>query len=181
MPRIKKDWLLKAGYANLHSPAVKAANTRAVVPYCVELQRRSVAIDATKLEKHMFKVIESIDALYKIVYSASNWLTDAELDAFSKHCRRIGHNWQMLAMLNKAALVRSWPCRPKLHYSIAHLPRQAALINPRSVQAYGSESMVGRVTKIYERSMDGPGKRIIQLKFMKKYLTGMLINWSDAL
>ena len=152
-----------------------------MVPYCAELQRRSVAIDATGLEKHMFKVIESIDALYKIVYAASDWLTDAELDAFSKHCKRIGNNWQMLANLTSAQMVKSWPCKPKLHYCVAHLPRQAALINPRSVQAYGSESMVGRVTKIYERSMDGPGRRIIQQKFMKKYLTGMLISWSDAL
>ena len=130
------------------------------------MQRRAVALDPSPLEKHMFKVIESLNALYALVYSASFWLTDAELDAFSKHCRRIGNNWQMLAHLTAGMLQRSWPMRPKLHYSIAHMPRQAALINPRFVQAYLSESMVGNVAKIYRHSMDGPHMHV-QSKVMK--------------
>ena len=135
-------------------------------------------MDPTPIEKHMFKVIESIDALYKLVYNAVFWLTPGELDTFNKHCLRIGNNWQMLARLTADEGVRSWPQRPKLHYSVAHLPRQAALINPRMVQAYTSESMVGRVAKIYRHSMDGPHARV-QAKVMKKYLTGMLLEWCD--
>ena len=84
----------------------------------------------------------------------------------------------MLANITAGQLVRSWPQRPKLHYSIAHLPRQATLINPRYVQAYTSESMVGRVAKNYKKSMDGTHEKV-QAKVMKKYLTMMFLVWSD--
>jgi hypothetical protein len=179
LPTLKLSNLMREGdFPDLHGQAIKAANTRAVTPYCMELQRRAVAMDPTPLEKHMFKVIESMDALYKLVYNAGFWLTLGEMDAFSKHCRRIGNNWQMLATITAGQLVRSWPQRPKLHYSVAHLPRQAQLINPRFVQAYMSESMVGRVAKIYRKSMDGTHEHV-QAKVMKKYLTGLLLVWSD--
>ena len=86
----------------------------------------------------------------------------------------------MLSTITAEALVRSWPCKPKLHYTVAHLPRQAALINPRLVQAYASESMVGRMAKVYKLSVDGPSRRVVQQKFMKKYRTGMLLVWKDV-
>ena len=180
LPKLKLSNLSReTDFPELHGQAVKAANTRAAVPYCLELQRRAVAMDPSPLEKHMFKVIESSDALYKLVYNASFWLNDGELDAFSKHCRRIGNNWQMLAILTAGMMQRSWPMRPKLHYSVAHMPTQAALINPRFVQAYASESMVGRVAKIYKHSMDGPHTHV-QAKVMLKYLTFLLLVWCDA-
>ena len=52
LPTLKLSNLTRDGdFPDLHGQAVKAANTRAVVPYCVELQRRSVAIDATRLAR----------------------------------------------------------------------------------------------------------------------------------
>ena len=181
LPKLKLSNLTREGdFPELHGQAVKAANTRAAVPYAVQLQARAVAMNATPIEKHMHKVIDSLNALYALVYARSFWLSQEDLEAFNKHCKRIGNNWQMLSLITAEALERSWPCKPKLHYSVAHLPRQAALINPRHVQAYASESMVGRVAKIYKQSMDGPGRRVIQKKFMKKYLTGMLLTWTSA-
>ncbi len=136
LPKLKLSSLTREGdFPELHGHAVKAANTRAAVPYCLELQRRAVALDPDPLEKHMFKVIESSDALYTLVYKAGFWHSDGELDAFSKHCRRTGNSWQMLAFLTARMMQRSWPMRPKLHYSVAHMPTQAAMINPRFVQA----------------------------------------------
>ena len=181
LPRLKLSNLHREGdFPDLHGQAVKAANTRAAVPYCKALQARSVAMDATPIEKHMFKVIESIDACYKLFYGASEWLTEAELDSVRRHCKRIGNNWQMLSLITAEALERSWPCKPKLHYTVAHLPRQAALINPRHVQGYGSESMVGRMAKVYKHSMDGPGRHVVQKKYMMKYRVGALLVWTGA-
>jgi len=75
---------------------------------------------------------------------------------------------------------RMWPQRPKLHYVIAHLPTQASLINPRFLQAYASESMVGRVAKIYKKSLDGPNEGVVQSKVAIKYCTGMLLAYTAS-
>ena len=50
---------------------------------------------------------------------------------------------------------------------------QAELINPRYVQGYGSESLVGQICGIYEASQSGPFKRRIQWVCMLKYHTKM--------
>ena len=72
LPTLKLSNLMREGdFPDLHGKAIKAANTRAAAPYCMELQRRAVALDPSPLEKHMFKVIESLNALYALVYSAS--------------------------------------------------------------------------------------------------------------
>ena len=179
LPKLKLSNLTKDGFPDLHGQAVKAANTRSVIPYVVELQRRACVINATPLEKHMSKVVESLDVLYQLMYGVGYWFSADQLTLFNKHCKRIGSNWQLLAFITARDLVRSWPQRPKLHYTIAHLPRQAALINPRHVQSYASESMVGRVSTIYTASMDGPHKHL-QSKVALKYWTGMLLAWTDG-
>ena len=68
LPTLKLSSLMREGdFPGLHGKAIKAANTRAAAPYCMELQRRAVALDPSPLEKHMFKVIESLNALYALV------------------------------------------------------------------------------------------------------------------
>ncbi len=85
----------------------------------------------------------------------------------------------MLAILTAGMMQRSCPMRPKLHYSAAHMPTQAAMIDTGFVRAYASESMVGRVAKIYKHSMDGPHTHV-QAKVMMKYWTFLLLVWCDA-
>ena len=59
---------------------MKAANTRSLVPYGVELQRRAVAIDASASNKHMLKVLESLQAAYDLLYSCDYFLTPEQAD-----------------------------------------------------------------------------------------------------
>ena len=86
----------------------------------------------------------------------------------------------MLAHITAVAMKRSWPQRPKLHYAVAHLGKQASMVNPRFVQAYASESMVGRVTGIYKKSMNGPFHKGVQKKVSLKYCTGLLLEWTPG-
>ena len=69
-----------------------------------------------------------------------------------------------------------WKQQPKLHRVVGHLPVQTRLINPRVVQGYTSESMVGTMAGIYKKSMDGPHHKHVQHKFATKYCTAMLID-----
>ena len=51
MPRLKLANLYKDGFPELHGQAVKAANTRALVPYVKNLQLRAVALDDSPSNK----------------------------------------------------------------------------------------------------------------------------------
>ena len=73
-----------------------------------------------------------------------------------------------------------WNTKPKVHFAVGHLGWQAALINPRFVQGYGGESMVGTMAEIYGLSTSGPYKQKIQELALKKYRTGMKFMWEGA-
>ena len=60
-----------------------------------------------------------------------------------------------------------------------HMEQHAALINPRWVQGYGSESMVGVVTRIAAKCMDGPYGDKLQANMLSKYRVGMHLLMSD--
>jgi len=90
----------------------------------------------------------------------------------------MGVNYQLLAVLTCRDGARKWKQPTKLHYAIGHLAEQAKLINPRFVQCYGSEGLVGKISKIWKMSTDGPFEATIQKKILAKYRTGMAIDFS---
>ena len=65
----------------------------------------------------------------------------------------------------------------KTHYAVGHMSEQAALINPRFVQGYSSESLVGTICEIYGASQSGPFRAHIQKVCMLKYRTGLRYLW----
>ena len=65
--------------------------------------------------------------------------------------------------------VNLWQVTPKVHYAVAHIPEQARLINPRFVQNYGEESLVGRITKIWAASANGPYEANAQKICLARY------------
>eukprot|EP00974_Lingulodinium_polyedra_P111223 10758047-Lingulodinium_polyedra.AAC.1 len=49
-----------------------------------------------------------------------------------------------------------WRTVPRNHYTRGHLAAQTTLINPRRVQGYLSEPMVGEMRCTYKQSQSGP-------------------------
>ena len=58
---------------------------------------------------------------------------------------------------------------------------QARLVNPRYVQTYSGESLVGRVERMYAAAANGPFHASIQLTVLRKYLVGMEIRMNDSI
>ena len=85
----------------------------------------------------------------------------------------MGLHYQCLAGLCEGEL--AWQMRPKLHYAVAHLPEQCILINPRFVQTYGSEGLVGKICNICKASHSGPYHAGLQPSFFSKYRTGLVV------
>ena len=178
LPPLRVSNIRPGDFPELSGSVVKAANTRSLAPYVLDLQRRATTTDPTDANKHMLKVVESVSEAYNILYSAGYFLTAAEAAALDRHLTRMGLHFQRLAFLSAGAGELAWQMRPKLHYSVAHLSGQAKLINPRFVQTYGSEGLVGKVCNIYKSSQYGPYHAGLQKKVLAKYRTGLVVAFA---
>jgi hypothetical protein len=167
-----------SGYPDLHGPLVKASNTRSLVPYLVDLQERAVSAYPTPQNRHMLKVVKAVHLIYETLYAAGYFLTAVEKASIAKLCNRLGLHYQVLAVQAVREGLLLWKETPKLHYLVGHLATQSRLINPRYVQGYTSESMVGTMADIYGKSMAGPHHATVQAKFARKYCVGLTIDWT---
>ena len=113
---------------------------------------------------------------YNIFANASYFLTPVELSPLGQHLQKLGSHYQWLAVhaFQQEHLPR-WKTVPKCHYVVGHLAWQASLINPRAVQGYCSESMVGSLAEIYSQSASGPHHATIQKTAINKYRMGVRI------
>ena len=66
----------------------------------------------------------------------------------------------------------TWHIVPKHHY-VAHMPDQAALVNPRFTWCYGSESMVGRISRLGQSCLAGTPAYLVSQSLMQKYVVAM--------
>ena len=78
-----------------------------------------------------------------------------------------------LARLKKWAL---WSVTPKVH-KMQHLPVLASVINPRFVQNYAEESLIGTRTTIWARSVSGRYRSVAQRAVLANKMTGLLLHF----
>ena len=179
LPRLKlSNFMAEGGYPELHGRVVKAANTRALLPYVLDLQRRAVLVDPSEHNKHALKVVESLDRAIGIMYAGSYFLSAAEKIDLDKALTRMGQNYQQLAVLASRRGELRWKMKPKLHQVVGHLATQARLVNPRFCHTYGCEGLVGKICQVYSKSQCGPFMRGIQTTVLLKYRTGMAISFA---
>jgi len=86
MPPLKMSNLYKDGFPELHGSAVKAVNTRALVPYAMCLQERAAAADPSAVNKHCLKVVQSLNDAIELMYAASYFLTEDEGKSWTGFC-----------------------------------------------------------------------------------------------
>ena len=122
------------------------------------------------------KVFGSLDSAERIFYSEGMFLGDAAKKELSDCFNCLGRHWQHLRGLSATNFKNEWQITPKVHIAVCAIPEQALLINPRSVQNYGEESMVGRMTKIWNASANGPYRPSAQQVNLVRYLTGFNIR-----
>ena len=101
----------------------------------------------------------------------------AAIDELKKVTLRLGMHYQVLQVKSMEFGRTRWKSVPKTHYVVGHLVEQAELINPRVVQGYMSESLVGVICDIYKMSQSGPFKHRVQQVALMKYRTGLRLLW----
>ena len=134
-------------------------------------------MDPSRENKHIFKVIDALHDIYEVCYGSRMFMTPDELVRLDLSCNKLGRHYQWLAVQAMHKDQYRWQQRPKLHYVVGHLAWQAKLINPIRVQGYVNESMVGTVARIHHQSMSGPHHKVSSGTVLRKYLTGMVLDW----
>jgi hypothetical protein len=155
----------------LHGRAIKAANTKALVPFLVLLCEESDdGGDPVKI--HRKKAAQHLQQFYKIVYSHGEFLPADQSTAMRNHIFKFCHHY---VWLHKEALARNvmlWGVVPKFHYFF-HIGLRSDWMNPRWYQTYVDESMVGRIANLYRSCSNGPYHANIQKVALVKYLTAL--------
>ena len=171
MPDLRLQDLKVDGWAMMGGKLVKAANSRALVPWLVDLVERYYnghGAYASSVRK-VFKNLHRVEELF---YSCGTFMGTAEVEELEACIRTIGRHWMVLREQSRRRRRNAWQVRPKLHYFM-HLGSQARLINPRAVQVYQQESLVGRIAKIWRMCAQGVYAPNVQEYTLGRYWTAL--------
>ena len=163
-----------AGWAELSGTVVKAANTRCAVPLVRDFARQH--FNAHMAYDHCaIAVVELLAQLYDDLYSWPMFLSDAQVAKVKSTCDDIG--LLMMRLRNFAMELQQlfWRITPKVH-KLMHLHLYAAVMNPRWVQNYAEESLVGTTTRIWQRAMRGRYDNHAQSNVLLRRLVGLLLR-----
>ena len=178
MPEIRMPNLLnQGGWTMLCGQIVKAANTRSLVPFLKHLALAYFSGHG-EYNSSVRRVCYSLDEIETIFYTSDMFLDDATLQRLDQCFRVLARHWQHLRFLSKKSFQNRWQITPKVHYCL-HLPHQARLINPRYVQNYAEESLIGRLTKMWEKSANGAYELGAQFTILARYLVGLEIRMTS--
>ena len=163
-----------SSWAVLHGPIVKAANTRHTAPILYELA--CIFFSSGEAEPTAIRTVcAELCHFYHIIYGAGYFLTASEKGELGESLLILGVNLQRLRGWSHARGEFSWWVSPKVHYA-QHFQLAADLINPRFTQCYCEESMMGRISTIWESCASGPYARTIQRAALLRYLTILVIE-----
>ena len=161
-------------WATLRGPLVKAANTRNLAPFVCSLAHELYGSRVDAWGKSIVGVTSELCHIYDIVYSGPMFLPAATRAELRCATFSFGRHLMMLRQLSAARGDLYFQVTPKCHMGM-HIASQACLLNPRFVQVYGEESLVGRLAKIWSASAQGRYQRTIQKTVLLKYLVAMAI------
>ena len=171
MPPLKLSNLRKDGWSCLQGPIVKSANTRSLLPFCMDLANTYFGAHGP-YSSSVRKVFQALIKIQQCFYSSDQFLTDEAKLELKEAFLKLGRHWQNLRHLSSVARENAWQVTPKVHIA-QHFPEQADVINPAHTQNYQEESLVGVVTKLWGACAKGPYDKIIQKKALNRYWVGL--------
>ena len=134
------------GWACLSGSVVKAANTRALRGWLVELCAEFYA-GPSENDRLVTRAVGALDRFYSVLYENDMILTAAVQGVLRRAILQFGTCLQDLRELSRSRGELLWQITPKCHY-FQHLPELAACVNPRWVQKYTNGSHAGSITRI---------------------------------
>ena len=112
---------------------------------------------------------------YHILYTEGMFITDEGLAHLGIVTERFGCLYMRLREHARRGGLRLWKVTPKVH-KMQHVPLHASVLNPRCVQNYAEESLIGTCTKIWARSVKSRYRRVVQSNVLAKRLVALLVR-----
>jgi len=174
LPPILSKNLVAEGWGELHGPAIKAANTRAAVPFVHALCHKYQAT-ASAEHRAALRLITALRDFYDTLYGQPLFVSDAALATLRACTDDFGLAYQELREWARTRRLLFFNVRPKTH-GMMHVPEYAAVLNPRWVQNYSEESLIGSTCAIWKRSARGRYHAGIQRTVLVKRATGLFLR-----
>ena len=175
LPKLLLANLTKDGWGDLHGKTIKAAITRHALPFFVslvtEFYNRGTPEDTDRV-----RMLGALDELYNVVYNEPMFLPPDAQRRLREACLTFGACYQRLREAARLAGRCNYRVTPKVH-KMQHLPLMGGFINPRCVQNYAEESLIGTATKTYKASMNGRHMGVAQVNFLAKRMVALLLRF----
>ena len=179
MPRLALQNLTlsqqSASFACLHGVVIKAANTRHLMPFVSCLAHEYLTAN-DPMEISALKVVDSLCKFYELIYTADMFLTTAEKRLCRDLLLRLGKHFQNAAYISRRNGGVLFYTTFKVHVC-QHVAEQAFMLNPRYLQNYQDEGLVGRVAGIFKGCKSGPFRKVIQRSALTKYIVGLCLKY----
>ena len=163
------------GWADLHGPTVKAANTRAAAPLIRDLAAEFFGRDL-EFDRRIVAVSAKLAEFYELLYGCHMFMSTTAVQRLRAIVLDIGEHWLFLRDHAKTRKQLLWKVTPKVH-KIQHIPLYAEVLNPRYIQVYGEESLIGTTCLVWKKSMAGRYKKVAQRQVLLKRLLGLLLRF----
>ena len=173
LPPIRMGNLVANDWAELHGPAIKAAATRSAAPAVLALCSENLLPAHEIADQRICDIIDTLVKSYDVFYSEPMFMSD---DAIRDLRRLLGEFGVLFMHLREHARLEgelAWQIKPKVH-KMQHLASLSMVINPRFVQNYGEESLIGTTTRVWKKSMYGRYANHVQSNILVKRITGLL-------
>ena len=176
LPPIRPSNLVNAqGWSDLCGSAIKAANTRAYVPLLRDFCRLHFTAD-TRTDRAVNAVLDSLVSYYETLYNGPMFLSAEAIRSLRATCARMGYNWLILREVGRDREKQWWHVTPKCN-KFHHTPDYCDIMNPRYLQAYSEESLVGTIVKIWKLFVSGRYANSVQASVLMKRTLSMLLHY----
>ena len=164
------------GYSCLAGPGIKAANTRELVPFLVEMADLYNG-SASLHDQALRKLLKALSRILEIIWEGNIFLSQSDLRQLAKQTIVFADHFMLLADLARINHTLDFKVSPKVH-QMQHIPSQATFMNPRFLQNYMEESMIGCLAQMYRGARNGPSSELgIQRTVLIKYLIGIQLRF----
>ena len=155
MPALRLRNLELDGWACLSGNTVKAASTRGLAPFLVELCDEFYADESDEYQRCVSRAARALNQFYIVLYEGDRFLSASEQNAVRRALSMLGACFQQLRNIAQSRGLLAWNISPKVHMQ-QHFKDLCKCMNPRCLQCYSEESHVGTMTKMLGSLCTGP-------------------------
>ena len=121
-------------------------------------------------------VLSELADLYDVFYNGQMFLEEDEVRRVRELCVSIGHRMLRLRAWARRCHLHVFQIKPKMH-KMQHLGLYSEVFNPRYIQNYMEESLIGTVTRVWQKAMRGNYADFAQSNVLLRRLLAVIFRY----